>query len=185
MLGSEYPEANDAYTAGSSPYLAAAVFNQIASILENTQRAMGQDLGILSDIGNTTDDTFAKQFKKLLRVDFGVATYTLGSGTEIAAPAGANPPYGTREITVTFNTYGGASVFDDPDKIRVFVTEGGGNLQSQTQGVFGGRRRDVGNVVDGSITTSQFKYRNNSGTTSYPYAAQIGSVLWLAVQWED
>ena len=180
MLGSEYPESIDSYTAGDSPFLAATVFNQLAALLENTQRAMGQDLGLLFDIGNTTDDTFAKQFKKLLRVDFGVATYTSGSGTQIAAPAG-NPPYGTREITIPFTTYSGSTVFDDAAKIRVFVSEAGGNLESQTQGVFGGRRRDVGNVVDGSITTSQFKYRNNSGTA----ASQIGNILWLAVQWEE
>ncbi len=181
MLGSEYPESIDSFTAGTSPFLAATVVNQLASILENTERAMGQDLGLLSDLGNSTDDTFAKQFKKLLQVDFGVAAYTIGSGTQIAAPSGSPPPYGTREITVSFNTYGGSTVFDDANKIRVFVTEAGGNLQSQTQGIAGGRRRDVGNVVDGSVTTSQFKYRNNSGTT----AAQIGTVLWLAVQWGE
>lgn len=173
MLGSEYPENQDSYTAGESPYLAAEVFNQLITILESTQRAMGQGLGDLTDLGNSTDDTFLKQFKKLFRVDFGVETFTSASGSSIST---ANQ--GTRELSVTFNTYGGSTVFSDATKIRVFVTENGGNVNSQTVDQFGGQGRDSGNVVDGTITTSGFDWRHDQ--TNY-----IGNIMWLAVQWED
>lgn len=173
MLGSEYPDAIDTYTAGDHPFVAATVFNQLAALLEGTQRAMGQGLGDLNDLGNSTDDTFAKQFKKLLRVDFGVEAYTVGSGTLITSSN-----QGTQELTVTFNTYGGSTVFDDANKMRVFVVEAGGNINSETAGVIGGVRRDSGNVVLGSVTTSQFKWRHDR-------TYGIGTIMWLAVQWDD
>ena len=173
MLGSKFPEALDTYTAGDRPYVASAVFNQVAAIMENTQRSMGQDLGILNDLGNTTDNTYAKQFKKLCRVDFGVEIFTASSGTLIT-----NSNQGTRKITVSFNTYGGSTVFDNANKIRVFVIEQGGNINSKTNPVWSGNRRDSGNVVDGTISTTAFVWRHD--VTSY-----IGTVLWLAVQWDE
>ena len=139
----------------------------------------GMGLGDLSDMGNTTDDTFAKQFKKLLRVDFGTETFNIGSGTRIVANSGnGGSNQGTRELTVNFNTYGGSSVFSDASKIRIFVTEQGGSINSQTVPVTAGNRRDSGNVVDGSVTTSLFKWRHDE--TNY-----IGSIMWLAIQWEE
>ena len=173
MLGSEYPESIDSYTAGASPFVASTVFNQLSTIMETTQRAMGQDLGNLNDISNFVDDTFAKQFKKLLRVDFGEEAYVATSGASVT---GANQ--GSRELTVNFNTYGGSTVFNDGSKIRVFVMEQGGNLNSQTVDILGGRRRDSGNVVEGSVSMTGFRWRHD--VTNF-----IGTILWLAVQWEE
>lgn len=173
MLGSKFPESLDSYTAGDHPYVAASVFAQLAAIMESTQRVMGQGLGKIYDLSNFTDDTFAKQITRLWRVDFGVEAYTSSSGTLITASN-----QGTRELTVSFNTYSGSTVFDNATKIRVFVMEAGGNINSQTMGVYGGTRRDSGNVVEGSITTSQFKWRHDQTTA-------IGQILWLAVQWGE
>ena len=174
-IGSKFPQSADSYTAGSSPYLASSVFAQLAMLVENTQRVVGQGCGSLSDLGNTTDDTFAKQFKKLLRVDFGRETYNSGSGTQIVS---ASTNQGTRELTVSFNTYGGSTVFSDASKIRVFVTEEGGCINSETVPAVNGSRKDSGNVVDGSITTAQFKWRHDE-------TSAIGNIMWLAVQWEE
>ena len=178
MLGSEYPDSLDTFTLPTGEtYLASEMMNQLAEMLENTQRAFGQGLGDMSSIGNTADDTVAKAWKRMFRVDWGSEAYTSGSGTLITAQnLVASPPiYGTRELTISFNTYGGYSVFSDASKIRIFVMEQGGNIRSQTSYTWG--FMDTGNVVDGSITTGQFKWQHDQ--TSY-----IGNILWLAVQWE-
>ena len=169
MLGSEFPKALDTYTVGSSPYLASAVINQVAEIVENTERVMGQSLGDLSDLGNTAEDTFAKQWKNLLRVDCGTFAFNTGVGTLITASN-----QGTREVTVTFNTYGGASVFDTAADIVVFVVEAGSQNNMYTTNVITGQRRDTGNVVDGQTTTAQFKYRHDNRI--------MGTFLYLAIQ---
>ena len=174
MLGSKYPDATDSFTAPDPAPLAASVFGQVMAIVEATQRAAGQGLGSLADLNNTTDDTFGKQFKRLLRVDFGVEIFLSTSGTSITTSN-----QGTRELTVAFNTYGGSTVFDDASEIRVFVVEAGGNVNSETvPPLTGGNRRDSGNVVDGSVTTTQFKWRHDQ--TNY-----IGTIMWLAVQWAE
>jgi len=174
MLGSEFPKALDTYTVGSSPYLASAVINQVAEIVENTERVMGQSLGDLSDLGNTVEDTFAKQWKNLLRVDCGIFAFNTGVGTQIVAAHSSGFPGGTREVTVTFNTYGGASVFDTAADIVVFVVEAGSQNNMYTTNVITGQRRDTGNVVDGQTTTAQFKYRHDDRI--------LGNCLYLAIQ---
>jgi hypothetical protein len=173
MLGSEYPDAIDAFTAPNQAPLAAAIFGQVMAILENTQRAGGQGLGDLAAIGNTTDATFGAQFKRLLRVDFGVETYTIASGTSITSSN-----QGTRELTVSFNTYGGSTVFNTAANIRVFVTEAGGQVNAKTLPQINGNRKDTGNIVDGSVTTSQFKWRHDETNA-------IGTIMWLAVEWAE
>ena len=176
MLGSKYPDAIDSHSLPSGEsYVASEVFNQISDIIEATQRALGQGLGDLGALNNTTDDTVAKIWSRLFKVDSGVTSYNIGSGTSITTSN-----QGTREITVSFSTYSGSTVFDDASKIRVFVVEAGGNINSHTNNdtLINPAKRDIGNVVDGSITTSQFKWRHDS--TNY-----IGQVVWLAVQWDD
>ena len=174
MLGSKYPESIDSYTAGDNPFLAAVVFNQVAALCENTQRSMGQDLGDLSESYNFTDDTFAKQFKKLLRVEFGTETYNIGSGT-----SKSTSNQGTRELAVTFPNYSlSGTVFSDASKMSVFVMEAGGNVNSQTTPSIGSRLRDSGNIVEGSVTTTGFSWRHDE--TNY-----IGSIMWLAVEWGE
>ena len=169
MLGSEFPKTLDTYTVGASPYLASAVLNQEADIVENTERVMGQSLGDLSDLGNTVDNLFGKQWKSLLRVDCGTFAFNTGVGTLITASN-----QGTREVTVTFNTYGGSSVFDTASDIVIFVMEAGQQLNMYTTNLISGQRRDTGNVVDGQTTTSQFKYRHDNRI--------MGNFLYLAIE---
>jgi hypothetical protein len=173
MLGSEYPQNVDTYAVPGQPPLAASMFAQVMSIIENTQRSAGQGLGDLTAIGNLTDTTFGSQFKRLLRVDFGIETFISTSGTLITA---ANQ--GTVKINVSFNTYGGSTVFDTAADIRVFVTEAGGQVNAKTQPQINGNRKDSGDIVDGSVTTSGFSWRHDQTNA-------IGSVLWLAVQWAE
>ena len=173
MLGSKYPDTVDSYTVPSQAPLAAALFAQVMSMVENTQRAGGQGLGDLAAIGNTTDTTFAEQFKRLLRVDFGVETYTSSSGSSITSSN-----QGTRELTISFNTYGGSTVFDTAANIRIFVTEAGGQVNAKTYPQVTGNRKDSGNIVDGSVTTSQFKWRHDQTNA-------IGTIMWLAVEWAE
>jgi|TARA_A100001201_G_scaffold137349_1_gene127167 hypothetical protein len=174
MLGSKYPDGTDAFSvATGEKFLASEIFNQISEIVENTQRALGQGLADFSAIGTNSDrpneDTFAEAWLRIFRIDYGRTSIL--SGTSITTSN-----QGTFEHTITFNTYGGSSVFSDASKIRVFVMEEGGNTNSKTLGHTG--LKDCGNVVDGSITTAQFKYRHNNP------ASTIGHVQWIAVQWE-
>jgi len=174
MIGSKYPDNLDSFAIGDEPKVAATVFNQVAAIVEATQRGLGQGIGDLSNIGNTTDDTFAKQITRLWRVEVGTAVFTSASGSSITASN-----QGTRELTVTFPTYGGSTVFSNAAKMAVFVFERGGNINSRTiPNVLGGNKRDSGNIVDGSVTTSQFKWRHDQ--TNF-----IGNITWIAVQWAE
>jgi len=174
MIGSKYPDNLDSFAIGDEPKVAATVFNQVAAIVEATQRGLGQGIGDLSNIGNTTDDTFAKQITRLWRVEVGTATYVSGSGTTITFGG-----QGTQQIDVTFPTYGGSTVFTDPAKMAVFVFEQGGNINSRTiPNVLGGNKRDSGNIVDGFVTTSGFKWRHD--VTNF-----IGNITWIAVQWAE
>tara|TARA_R110001599_G_C11915996_1_gene627977 strand:+ start:35 stop:589 length:555 start_codon:yes stop_codon:yes gene_type:complete len=184
MLGSKYPDELDAFALPTGEtYLASEMFNQLAEMLENTERAFGQGLGDQTSIGNADLNTVAKFWKAKFRMDFGEFVFTSGSGTLITAQnlTAVPPIYGTREMTVLFNTHGGSTVFSDASKIRVFVVEQGGSIRSQTANLAGSVTRgfiDTGNVVDGSISTTQFKWQHDQ--TNF-----IGKCLWLAVQWEQ
>tara|TARA_R110000803_G_scaffold29223_3_gene66898 strand:+ start:439 stop:993 length:555 start_codon:yes stop_codon:yes gene_type:complete len=184
MLGSKYPDELDAFALPTGEtYLASEMLNQLAEMLENTERAFGQGLGDQTSIGNPDLDTVAKFWKARFRMDFGSFDYTASTGQLITAQnLTAIPPiYGTREKIVVFNTYGGYSIFDDASKIRVFVVEQGGSIRSQTANLAGSTTRgwiDSGNVVDGSISQTRFKWQHDQ--TNF-----IGKCLWLAVQWEQ
>lgn len=173
MLGSEYPDTVDSFTMPNQGFLASATFAQVMAIVEATQRAGGQGLGDLTDIGNLTDNTFLMQMKRMLRVDFGEETFNTGVGTLIAS---ANQ--GTRKIQVSFNTYGGSTVFSNASKIRIFVTEAGSQINAKTIPLVLGNRKDSGDIVETSISTTGFSWRHDN-------TDRIGTITWLAIQWGE